>query len=222
MEIKSNLFDIKSYNEQTGEFVGHASVYGVVDSYNEIVEKGAFSRTLERKGGKAPLLWQHNPDDPIGINELDDTDEALITKGRINLDVQRGREAHSLLKMGAVQGLSIGFQTVKDAWDGAVRKLKEVDLWEVSVVTFPANPMSNVTAVKRRMNGGLSLDMALLAIVGAGEVKAGELLRSENRDLVLKAHDVLGEILDGGGSRQPEEAQEIESLINQLKTEWGK
>lgn len=141
-------FRIKRMDLETGEFEGLASVYGVADRHGDIVEKGAFTKTIQEKGGQVPLLWQHHPSDVIGIAELFDTDEALTVKGKLNLQVHQAQEALALLKQKAINGLSIGFTTVKEAFEGGLRLLKEISLWEVSVVTFPANEEALVTDVK--------------------------------------------------------------------------
>lgn len=143
-------FAVKELDE-AGTFVGYASVFGKKDLDNEIVEAGAFKRTVDRKKGKFPILWQHNRDEPIGIIEGAEEDEkGLKIRGRLSMGVSRARDAYALLKDGVVKGLSIGFRVIKDEWDktSGVRRLKEIDLWEVSVVTFPANPSANVASVK--------------------------------------------------------------------------
>lgn len=134
-------------------FEGYGSVFGVLDSYADIVAAGAFKRSLkEHKASKRmpALLWQHNSDQPIGVySEMREDDTGLYVKGKLS-DTQLGREAHTLLKDGALSGLSIGFRTLKSKIDeeNGVRTLTEVDLWETSLVTFPANTAARVTAVK--------------------------------------------------------------------------
>lgn len=141
-------FKIKAFDDATGEFSGIASVYDVVDLYNDSVEKGAFKRTLDHSKGRYPLLWQHKTDEPIGECKAKDEEDGLHVQCKLNLDVQKGREAYALIKQGVVKGLSIGYDVVKDAMDGGVRLLKEIALWEVSVVTFPACPPAQIMAVK--------------------------------------------------------------------------
>ena len=136
--------------EEDGTFSGFLSVYDVVDAYGDIVERGAFAQTLKANGGSVPLLWQHDVRSPIGTLELLDTDDALEAKGRLVLSVAKAREAYSLLKANVVRGLSIGFRSVTEEYVGAKRKLKEIRLYEGSLVTFPANPLALVNAVKSR------------------------------------------------------------------------
>ena len=146
MEKKSFRLEIKELGED-GSFDGYASVFGNVDSYNDIVESGAFTKTLQEQK-QFPLLWSHNPYEPVGIMEGDQDKKGLKILGKLNLEVQRGRELYALLKQKAIKGLSIGYDTIKQAWDNEVRKLQEVRLWEVSLCTFPANPEATVEAVK--------------------------------------------------------------------------
>ena len=137
--------------DDEGRFAGYASIFGVVDSQNDRMEAGAFRETL-KDNTDVKLLWQHNFEEPIGVfTTLREDARGLYVEGKLLLDVQRAREAHALLKAGAVCGLSIGYVPVKyhiDANTG-VRVLQEVALYEVSVVTFPANSAATVHAVKQ-------------------------------------------------------------------------
>lgn len=149
-----SAFSVKEMTD-AGMFVGYASVFGKRDLQDEIVEAGAFARSLERaskdyRGGKFPLLWQHDQGEPIGSFEAEEDGKGLKIKGTLLLDISRGKDAYSLLKSGTINGLSIGYRVVKDELDrdNGTRKLKEVDLWETSVVTFPANPHARVRSVK--------------------------------------------------------------------------
>jgi HK97 family phage prohead protease len=146
-------FEIKSIDSE-GKFCGYASVFNVEDSYKDIILPKAFQKTLERKNGiekEIKLLWQHSPEEPIGIFDIIKEDSVgLYVEGRIQLDVEKGREAYSLIKSGAVSGLSIGY-SVKNAnldKDSGVRTISDIDLWEISIVTFPANRHANITFVK--------------------------------------------------------------------------
>lgn len=132
-----------------GKVVGFASVYGVIDSYAEVVEPGAFTRSLKEYGMPSMLL-QHKPEDIGGIwIKAEDTSAGLKLEGEMNLDVQKAKEAHSLAKQGALKGLSIGFRTRQAHYDDeGIRHLTDVDLMEVSLVTFPANRQAMISAVK--------------------------------------------------------------------------
>jgi len=137
---------IKSVDD-TGSFVGMGAVFNNIDLGNDLIEPGAFARTLSA-GKKFPLLWQHDPSNPIGSVEASETPQGLMVKGQLLLDDPTAMKAYQLLKAGIIKGLSIGYDTIKDAMDGTVRRLKELRLWEVSVVTFPMNEAAMVTSVK--------------------------------------------------------------------------
>jgi HK97 family phage prohead protease len=146
-------FECKAVNDD-GTFEGYGSVFGVVDSYQEVVAAGAFTDSLSalKQQNRMPaLLWQHRSGEPIGVyTEMREDSIGLHVKGKLALKTARGAEAHELLKMKALSGLSIGFMTREDSYDKltGVRTLKKLDLWEVSLVTFPANDAARVSAVK--------------------------------------------------------------------------
>lgn len=135
---------------ETGEFEGYGSVFGVVDSYNEVVEKGAFVESL-KKFGLPKLLIQHSTW-MVGGSYLEayEDEKGLKVKGKLNLDVQAARETYSLMKEGAIDGLSIGFRPLVEETnrETGVVHIKKVRLYEVSIVTFPANEDATISAVK--------------------------------------------------------------------------
>lgn len=148
-------FEVKSVDATNGIFKGYGSVFGEVDSHRDIVMPGAFSKSLAKfkaKGRLVPMLWQHDTWNPIGVYpELKEDDIGLDIEGECNMEVQQGREAHALMKQRALSGLSIGFNIARaDERDPAtgIRKIHEVDLWEISPVTFPSNDSSRVVDVK--------------------------------------------------------------------------
>lgn len=153
MEIKQLRIVAELKADEQGVIDGYGSIFGNVDSYGDIVAKGAFARTLADADAvkRMPaMLWQHNPDEPIGVwSAMREDAKGLYVKGQL-ADTQRGREALTLTKMGALTGLSIGYSTVKFEYDQAkdIRTLVDVDLWEVSPVTFPANDKARISAVK--------------------------------------------------------------------------
>lgn len=160
-------FEIKSIDED-GTFAGYASVFHVVDSQNDVVKPGAFRESLKSRKTPVRLLWQHQWDSPIGIIEsLFEDGRGLYMKGKLLMDVAQAREAYTLLKAGVVKGLSIGY-SVKYATKNpatGVRALHTVDLWEVSLVTMPANEAALVTVVK---SADISAAQLLAAIDHAG------------------------------------------------------
>ncbi len=118
---------------------GYASLYDVADQNGDVVAPGAFAAALLRPGRSVKLLWQHDPAQPIGVWEtLREDARGLHVSGRLLTEIRRGAEAAALLAAGAVDGLSIGYRTVRaERLPGGGRRLVEIDLWEVSLVTFP-------------------------------------------------------------------------------------
>jgi HK97 family phage prohead protease len=139
-----------------GTFSGYASLFGQVDLGRDIVEHGAFAKSLRTRGPSGiRMLFQHDPNEPIGTwTELREDERGLFVRGRLAAGVARAREVHSLMKGGALDGLSIGFRAVRARADKAsgIRRILEADLWEISVVTFPMLPGARVDRVK---GGGL-------------------------------------------------------------------
>lgn len=148
MKHLSHNFELKALAED-GTFEGIAAVFGNRDLGGDVIEEGAFTATLAAKQGKRfPLLWQHDSKEAIGAVIAAETKAGLVVKGKLSLAVGKAREAYELLKDGAISGLSIGYETVKEKVAGSTRYLKEVRLWEVSLVTFPMNELAQVTGVK--------------------------------------------------------------------------
>lgn len=150
-QVRSFALQIKASGED-GSIEGYGSVFGVRDNYDDVIVAGAFQASLaaHRAAGTMPaMLWQHDATEPIGIwTEIVEDTKGLRMKGMLALDTARGKEAYALLKMGALNGLSIGFMSKKWSYEGDLRILAEVDLWEVSMVTFPANEAARITSVK--------------------------------------------------------------------------
>ena len=146
-------FELKAIGAD-GTVEGYGSVFGVRDNYDDVIAKGAFIQSLKdhKAAGTMPaMLWQHDADKPIGVwTEMVEDEKGLRIKGQLAMETVKGKEAHALLKMGAINGLSIGFMSKQWAYDREteVRTLTEIDLWEVSLVTFPANEKARVTNVK--------------------------------------------------------------------------
>ncbi|MQU72348.1 HK97 family phage prohead protease [Sinorhizobium meliloti] len=151
MKTKDFALQIKDLSDE-GTFEGYGSVFGNVDSYGEKVMPGAFVASLakhRREGSTILMLWQHNPDEPIGVwEDLAEDSKGLWGKGRLIMEVQKARETHALMKAKAIGGLSIGYREVKVTPDGNVRNLEELDLREISPVSFPANRRARIEAVK--------------------------------------------------------------------------
>lgn len=144
-----------------GTFNGYGSVWGVVDSYQEVVAPGAFTDSLadlRAKGRPVPVLWQHRGDTPIGIwDKLEEDEHGLRGEASLLIDdVAQAREAHALMKKRAVTGLSIGYWVRESSYDEktGIRTLTKLDLVEISLVTFPANDDARVEAVKFKLAHG--------------------------------------------------------------------
>jgi HK97 family phage prohead protease len=138
---------VKAFAED-GTFEGILSPYGNVDEGGDCVDMGAFTKTLQENGNNVPMLWQHKQDCPIGELTLSDRPDGLYCSGKLLLDIPEAQKAYSLLKAGIVKGLSIGYEAIKAQVTNGVRHLKEIRLYEGSVVTFPMNTLATVTSVK--------------------------------------------------------------------------
>jgi uncharacterized protein len=155
MEITSVRLEIKNLSKR--EFDGHGSTFGNLDLGGDIVMPGAFAKTLadhRNKGTLPQLFWMHNPDQVPGKwLEMSEDETGLAVKG-VLADTQLGNEMHTLLGMDAVRGLSIGYRTKDYEWDReGNRLLKEIELWEVSLVSLAMNPMAQVEHMKARLSG---------------------------------------------------------------------
>ena len=142
-------FELKGLDEK-GMFSGYGSVFGVEDWYQDIVAPGAFARSLAERG-LPKMLWQHDSTRPCGVwTKAAEDAKGLFLEGKLSLGATDGRDAYALLKDGALDGLSIGFVTRRAEYDEEkeTRTLLDVDLWEVSPVTFPANEEALIDAVK--------------------------------------------------------------------------
>ncbi|MDD3029970.1 MAG: HK97 family phage prohead protease [Alphaproteobacteria bacterium] len=152
-----------------GVFTGYASVFGELDDQNEIVAAGAFTRSLAkwRRQARMPaLLWMHDPTQPIGVwQSIREDANGLFVEGRLAVRTQKGGEAYELLKLGALTGLSIGYRVVRSRPDATrrARILTDVDLFEISLVTFPANDAARVADVKRAASSDENVFLAQAA-----------------------------------------------------------
>ena len=221
---KAFKFDLKSLSDE-GEFEGYLSVFGNRDTYEDVVEKGAFKRTLQHKaqaGKKFPVLWQHDMTQPIGVfEELREDDHGLWVKGRLTMEVQKAKEAYALMQSGALDGLSIGFDIVKKSFKDGIRYLKELKLWEGSLVTFPANDMATVTAIKsaflaravqKRMGKAVDFAGALAEIQDRQELSR---LRS---DIMRAFEETVFEVMWGWEQDADERLAALDASMDDLKT----
>lgn len=207
-------------------FDGLASVYDVIDLHGDVIVRGAFEDTLRRRGDERVLLYQHDIHRPIGTASFRDSEQALLTTGHANREVQDAREAMALVRQKAIKGLSIGFNITGEEWEGGIRHITGVDLWEVSVVTFPANPLANITEAKSAADALQELRAAHAVKAGAARLKAGEPLTAEQVRQLEAAMEILSSILsapaDEDEAEEPSDtltAKGVEDMLAPLLTE---
>ncbi len=157
---------------------GYASYFGDTDQGGDVVVAGAYAKSLSRLSADArqvKMLWQHDPAQPIGVwDEVREDTRGLYVKGRLLEAVGRGREAAALIGAGAIDGLSIGYRTVRATKNGkGQRLLQELELWEVSLVTFPMLPSARVTAKSDALNGGDLRELAATFNAAGRELARG-------------------------------------------------
>ncbi|PHM66714.1 primosome assembly protein PriA [Xenorhabdus sp. KJ12.1] len=200
---------IKSVSE-SGEFEGYGSVFGVKDSYDDIVLPGAFTNTLKHwgdKGSLPALLWQHRMDEPIGIyTDMKEDETGLYLKGRLLIeDDPLAKRAHAHMKAGSLSGLSIGY-VLKD-WEYDRSKeaflLKDLDLWEVSLVTFPANDEARVSDVK--------------SALARGDIPTPKSIERVLRDVGLSRSQAKAFMAEGYGALASRDAEAV-SALNALQS----
>jgi hypothetical protein len=177
-------FDAKAVKDD-GTFAGYASTFGNVDQGYDVVMPGAFTKSLsERPASKIKMLRDHDKKSVIGVwREAKQDSKGLAVAGLLDLNVQLARETHSLMKMGALDALSIGYQTLESEYTQAgVRQLKEVGLYEVSVVTFPMNDQATVSSVKEFNPREMEKSLRDAGFSRADAVKAVAVFRERLRD----------------------------------------
>jgi len=178
----SPVLEVKELAEN-GTFAGYGSIFGNKDRCGEVVEPGAFAKSLAAhtsRGSRPKLFWQHDPHQPIGSwVDMKEDATGLWVEGRLNMDVQKGREAYALLKAGDIDGLSIGYRIIREMHDksAGVLRLKELDLVEVSIVSVGANDRALIDAVK-------AAEIASLR----DRIAAGERLTVRQLETVLKEY----------------------------------
>jgi len=210
IEIKTELkahHDEEDLEKATGEFEGYGSVFNNTDLGNDVIRNGAFKKSLSRRGAKGvKLLYQHKSDMPIGVFEdIKEDQHGLKVKGRLAMKTQAGQEAYELMKMGALDGLSIGFRVnpKKVSYDKRTKKrvIDEVDLMEISLVTFPMNPQATVRSVKG--------EQISIREWENGMRDAFHLSRSEAKQAAKAVHEVFTQ-------RDVEDSTELVDAIKQL------
>jgi Escherichia/Staphylococcus phage prohead protease len=202
-EKKFSPLDL-SQVETDGTFSGYASLFGKEDMGHDIVLPGAFKPSLDKRGAAGiKLLYQHDPNEPIGVwSDIHEDEIGLFVKGRLLPDVSRAKEVLSLMRAGALDGLSIGFKTVKAKRNSrnGTRSLSEVDLWEISIVTFPMLPDARINSVKNRIGQDLptqrEFERWLTQDAGFTRAQARTVIRDGFKTVVVK-QDAAGRSNDG-------------------------
>lgn len=212
-EYKSFKFELESADE-SGEFSGYAAVFGNKDSGGDIIEKGAFSKTIREDFGRIKILSQHTDCElPIGKPlELREDDKGLFIRGKIS-DTVKGRDIQTLMKDGVLNELSIGYDAVEFDYDSeqGVRRLKEIKLWEVSIVTWAMNDQAKIDEVKSLVEGLRT------------EVKTGKITRARLDALkpfiavVRELADILGPFLEPTAPDDPPVQNNIVKSNNPVK-----
>jgi len=194
MDRKQIRFDVKADGE-TRTISGRGSVFGNVDNGGDVVLPGAFAKSIA-SGRKVAMLWQHDTREVIGVwTKVTEDADGLNVEG-VLADTPRGNEAYALLKMGALDGLSIGYRTKDSEWREDVRAIKEADLWEVSIVTFPMNEEARVDAVKaatlteREMERKLTRDAGFSRSVALALMSGGFDAVKGMRDAAMDSEDL--------------------------------
>lgn len=196
-EMKHFTCEIKEVSEN-GTFTGIASVYGVEDLTGDVIDKGAFTKTVN-ESAVIPILWQHDSREVIGAGRLREWQGKLYVDAALDMDDATAQKAYNKLKRKLIKGLSIGFTAVKTKWEEiesrSIRHITEAKLWEVSVVTFPALPAAQVTRVKSAREEELERRIAALEakfeshaeptpgeVPTADPVDAGQSAKQQNKE----------------------------------------
>lgn len=213
-EAAFTALDLKSVADD-GAFEGYASLFNRPDLTNDVVVPGAFADSIRTRGPAGiRMLFQHDPAEPIGAWDIVREDaRGLYVQGRLTLGVGRAREVHALMRAGAIDGLSIGFKTQRSRRDriSGQRRLEKVDLWEISIVTFPMLPEARIAAVKSRPFVSATptereFERWLMRDAG--------LTRSEALAVTRQGHKGLSALRDAAGRSNPTAA--LTSRIRQL------
>ncbi len=158
-------FELSLKPERTGLFRGYASIFNSPDLAHDVIMPGAFARSLHRRGTKrVRMLYQHEAAQPIGVwHRLKEDGQGLWVEGRLLLEVERAHDVWKLMNVGAIDGLSIGFRTIQSgaSRQRGVRIVHEIDLVEISIVTFPMHPQARVGRLAPRQTPRQPQDSSL-------------------------------------------------------------
>jgi hypothetical protein len=204
MNFKTISTQIKAESEKN-IVSGYGSIFGNVDSHNDIVMKGAFAKTLKERKSKIKMLWQHDLKEPIGkMLDMYEDEKGLFFQAKVS-DTDMGKKAMILMRDGVIDELSIGYHTIKEDYDSKknVNYLKELKLYEISTVTFASNPLAQLTDVKALLSEYQYSNGNVMDIV------AMELLKS------IKA--LIGNNEPSIDTQKAKESQDIEVIMAEIK-----
>ena len=201
MQYKASRFEIKAAGDNTIE--GYAAYFGNVDSYGDVIEQGAFSKTLKENNNRIKVLWQHNINEPIGKPvAMEQDSKGLYIKAKISM-TDTGKKAMELMRDGVIDEMSIGYDIMKDEYKGKNRMLKELRLWEFSPVTFAANEKARITSAK-------SLSELLYDIKNAD--------KNEIMNAIEKLNELLNQFEPNVSVTQKQnEDQEVQSILKMIR-----
>lgn len=216
-EVKEMAVSLNAISED-GTFEGYACLFGKEDLGHDIIHAGAFARSLAKRQPQGiKLLYQHDPASPIGRwDAIVEDAKGLYVRGQLSLEVQKAREVLSMMKSGILDGLSIGFRTLRSRKDrkSGIRHLHELDLWEISIVTFPMQPDARISHVKN--HNGARATLSKRELERKLTQDAG-LSRSQARALMAYGHHGLSGRQDAAGQiRDLCEASTLQSQLNSL------
>lgn len=188
--METKFLNLEWKADDAGEIEGYGSVFDVVDDGGDIVAPGAFTNSL-RAGRKVKMLFQHDPNRVIGTwSEIEEDGKGLRVKGKLLVNTTGGRDAYEQVKAGAIDGLSIGYRSLKSVDRNGKRAILQADLWEVSLVTFPMNEMARIDAVKAAAMSEREMERTLTQDAG--------LSRSVARRLMAGGYDAVKAMQDAG------------------------
>lgn len=201
MKYKSSKFEIKAIDDNT--FEGYASYFNNIDSYGDIIVSGAFTKTIQENRNRIKILWQHDTNEPIGVPQVMNEDsQGLYVKGKISM-TDTGKKAMILMRDGVVTEMSIGYDVIKEEYQGNKRILKEIRLWEFSPVTFGANDKAKITSAK-------SLEEIMFDIKHA---KKEDIVYTINR---LKKF--LDEIESAKATQPKNDSEQVQSILTMIRS----
>lgn len=200
MEKKSMKFEMKAIGENVIE--GYSAYFNNIDSYGDIIESGAFNKTIQENRNRVKVLWQHDTNMPIGKPiEMYEDSRGLYVKAQISM-TDIGKNAMILMRDGVVDEMSIGYDVIKDEYKGRNRVLKELRLWEFSPVTFAANEKAKITSAK-------NLNELLYDIKNAD--------RNEIKNAIQKLNELLTEIEPTKVTQNTDEDKEVKQILEMIR-----